>query len=95
MIYQLIKRCKVVINADDTALSIANRDIKVIEAVLQDELSIINNWFTDNELIVNCSKTNAMLFGSKQPDDVLQLAPSRTFSLMAVKPICRSTHLKT
>ena len=43
----VINRCKVVVYADDTALLIANRDIKVIEAVSQDELNIILNWFTD------------------------------------------------
>ena len=43
----VINRCKVVVYADDTALLTANRDIKVIEAVSQDELNIIFNWFTD------------------------------------------------
>ena len=62
----IIKRCKVVMYAGDTALFIANRDRKVIEAVLQNELNIINNWFTDNELFVNCTKTKVMIFGSKQ-----------------------------
>ena len=62
----VIKRCKVVMYADDTALFIANLDRKVIEAVLQNELNIINNWFTDNELFVNCTKTKVMIFGSKQ-----------------------------
>ena len=40
--------------------------MKLIEGVLQDELNIINNWFIDNKLIVNCDKTKVMLFGSKQ-----------------------------
>lgn len=52
--------------ADDTALFLVDRDAKIIESVPQDEFSVLSNWFTDNELIVNCTKTKIMLFGSKQ-----------------------------
>ena len=61
----VIQRCKVFMCADDRALFFADRDVKIIESVLQDELDVLSNWFTDNELIVNCTKTKIMLFGSK------------------------------
>ena len=37
-----------------------------IERVLQEELNFLNNWFHENGLIVNCSKTNVMVFGTSQ-----------------------------
>ena len=57
----VITRCKVVMHADDTAFFIANRDMNLIEVVLQYELRIINNWFIDNELIVNSHKTRVLV----------------------------------
>ena len=45
----VIQCCKVVMNADYTTLFFADRDVKIIESVLQDELKVFSNWFTDNE----------------------------------------------
>lgn len=61
-----VKQSKVVLYADDTALFFANKDEMTIERVLQGELNSLNNWFHENGLIVNCSKTNVMVFGTSQ-----------------------------
>ena len=61
-----VKQSKVVLYADDTALFFANKDVMTIERVLQEELNFLNNWFHKNGLIVNCSKTNFMVFGTSQ-----------------------------
>ena len=37
-----------------------------IERVLREELDSLNNSFHENGLIVNCSKTNVMVFGTSQ-----------------------------
>ena len=47
---------KVVIYADNTTLFFADKDTHAIESVLQDELHILNKWFTDNDLILTVRK---------------------------------------
>ena len=37
-----------------------------MELALQEELNSLSNWFRENGLIVNCSKTNVMVFGTSQ-----------------------------
>ena len=62
-----VKQSKVVLYADDTALFFANKDVMTIERALQEEeLNSLNNWFHENGLILNCSKTNVMVFGTSQ-----------------------------
>ena len=60
------KQSKVVLYADDTSLSFANKKAKTIERVLQEELNSLSNWFRENGLIVNCSKTNVIVFATSQ-----------------------------
>ena len=62
--------------ADDTALFFADRNIQTIQSVIQEELNVVGEWFSLNRLLVNCDKTNVMLFGSKQ-----RLARSQGLSL--------------
>ena len=59
-------RCKIVLYADDTALFFAGRNIQTIQSALQEDLNAVGEWFSLNRLLVNCDKTNVMLFGSKQ-----------------------------
>ena len=66
LIYQNVTQCKIVLYADDTALFYAHKDVKTIEIVLQQDLHALNNWFSRNVLLVNCTKTNIMLFGTSQ-----------------------------
>ena len=56
-----VKQSKIVLYADDTALFFANKDVMTIERALQEGLNSLNNWFHENGLTVNCSKTNVTL----------------------------------
>jgi len=61
-----------------------------IEHVLQEELNSLNNWFHKNGLILNCSKTNVMVFGTSQSlgktsRPVLKLSDS----FLPVKEFCK------
>ena len=85
-----VKQSKVVLYADDTALFFANKDVMTIERVLQEELNSLNNWFHENGLIVNCSKTKVMVFGTSQrlvktSRPVLKLSDS----FLPVKEFCK------
>ena len=48
------------------ALFFADKDAQTIQSVLQEQLKVLGTWFTENALIVNCSKTKVICFGTKQ-----------------------------
>ena len=73
----VVHRCKIVLYVDDTALFFAGRNIQTIQSALQEDLNAVGEWFSLNRLLVNCDKTNVMLFGSKQ-----RLARSQGLSLL-------------
>ena len=52
------------------------RNIQTIQSALQEDLNAMGELFSLNRLLVNCDKTNVMLFGSKQ-----RLARSQGLSL--------------
>ena len=68
--------CKIVLYADDTSLFFADRNIQTIQSAIQEDLNALGEWFSLNRLLVNCDKTNVMLFGSKK-----RLARSQGLSL--------------
>ena len=72
----IVHRCKIVLYADDPALFFAGRNIQTIQSALQVDLNTVGKWFSLNRLLVNCDKTNVMLFGFKQ-----RLARSQGLSL--------------
>ena len=72
----VVHRCKIVLYADDTALFFSGRNIQTIQSALQEDVNAMGEWFSLNHLLVNCDKTNVMLFGSKQ-----RLARSQGLSL--------------
>ena len=58
--------CHVIKYADDTVIYYANKDIDVIEKVLNLEMEIVGTYCRENELVLNLKKgkTEAMLFGT-------------------------------
>ena len=60
-------RCKIITYADDTIIYFHDKDISVIEKVLNTEFNYLSDWLTENELILNLKKdkTEIMIFGTK------------------------------
>ena len=52
--------------ADDTTLSINGKNIFEIEAILNEDLNSVNMWCTNNNMVINPTKTTCMLIGTKQ-----------------------------
>ena len=50
--------------ADDTNITVAGRDISIIENLMNDDLKNIGDWLTTNKLSLNLTKTEFMLIGS-------------------------------
>lgn len=52
--------------ADDTTLSINGKNIFEIEATLNEDLNSVSIWCTNNNMVINPTKTTCMLIGTKQ-----------------------------
>ena len=61
-----IKHCKISLYADDTAIFFAHKHVPTIQSTLQQDLSSLNSWFYKNSLVVHCSKTNILSFGTNK-----------------------------
>ena len=52
--------------ADDTTLSINGKHKFEIEATLNEDLNSVSMWCTNNNMVINPTKTTCMLIGTKQ-----------------------------
>ena len=52
--------------ADDTAMTVRGRDLPTIEAILNPILQLCHIWCNENQLTLNTSKTEYVVFASKQ-----------------------------
>ena len=53
---QQLIQCKIITYADDKIIYLHDKDIRIIEKVLNTEFSYLSDWLTDNELILNLKK---------------------------------------
>ena len=60
--------------ADDTTLYITHKNLRVLKACIEHDLSIITDWFGANSLTLNINKTSLLLFDyRKKANNVLEL----------------------
>ena len=64
---QQLIRCEIITYADDTIIYFHDKDIRIIEKVLNTEFNYLSDWLMENELIFNLKKdkTEIMVFGTK------------------------------
>lgn len=53
---------KVCLFADDTSILFKNNDLNAYNRILNNELSVIADWFCANKLSLNVNKTNFIVF---------------------------------
>ena len=58
-----------VLFADDTTFYVSHSNINTLYHIVNEELVKINNWFIDNQLSLNLSKTYYMLFTKSKGED--------------------------
>ena len=58
--------CKIDIFADDTTIYFSHKDLGLINNVLQNELNNIIRWCDVNKLVINVTKTKAMVISTHQ-----------------------------
>ena len=57
----LVAKFDITLFADDTYLSVADKNLSSLEHRVNEELSILNGWFCKNKLSINHTKTNYLL----------------------------------
>ena len=61
-IYKASNKLEFFLFADDTKLLYANKNLRSLETVTNDELLKIVDWLTANKLSLNVKKTNYIIF---------------------------------
>ena len=85
-----VASCSVLMYADDTVLFCTGRQASTIEATLNRELNQIESWLRENNLFINVTKTESMIFGTSQ-----RLANIDSFSInINGSPIKRVSEFK-
>ena len=51
-----VKKCKILLYADDTVIFTSEKDSKIMEKTFSTELSNITNWFTSSNFVLNMKK---------------------------------------
>ena len=65
---------KFILFADDTTVLFRSHDINELNDKLTAEINKVNKWFSANNLLINLSKTNCMLFSNKLGNPKLNIS---------------------
>ena len=66
-IYRTSQLLKVHLFADDTSIFYSNKDIKIIENVVNKEICSVAQWLSANKLSLNVSKSSFVIFHPPPP----------------------------
>ncbi len=80
-----LRKCKLLLYADDSLLLTSDKDTKAIAETLLRNLDICNDWLVDNRLSLHLGKTEAMICATKQ----------KTKNTEGFTVKCRDTTIKT
>ena len=80
--------CKLLLNADDSAILYSNKDPWVISDKLGLELEMCSKWLVDNKFSLHMGKIEYIIFGSKQ-----KLRKINTFSVECNGHTIKAQHL--
>ena len=63
-----LRKARIIKYADDSVIFFSNKDYKVVENCLNENIEMVAEWFEDNDMIPNLkvNKTECMLFGTPQ-----------------------------
>lgn len=57
---------KLLLYADDSVILVADKQLSKFETIIENEFDTVSDWLIDNQLSLHLSKTESMLFCSKQ-----------------------------
>ena len=61
-LHQSIYYCSMILFADDTTLINGNKSLRYLKWMIEEDLSRMTDWFNANQLTINLSKTECILF---------------------------------
>jgi hypothetical protein len=67
---QALQEAKVVLFADDTNILLTDSKPLSLNEKIQNVKEQLDNWFHENQLIINTEKTNALFFQGKRPNPI-------------------------
>ena len=67
MTYRISQLLKFHLFADDTSIFYSNKDIKIIENVVNKEICSVAQWLSANKLSLNVSKSSFVIFHPPPP----------------------------
>ena len=79
--------------ADDTHLTYADKDVNIIQSCLNEDLLNISKWLITNKLILNMTKTEFMLIGSRQKLNAVTASPVLSINGTPVNHVSTSKSL--
>ena len=65
-IYLHLEHCNCILFADDTTLYYSHRNLNYLKWCVEQDLSILADWFRANKLTLNINKSDCILFGIKK-----------------------------
>ena len=80
--------------ADDTTGIFSSPSLDEVFTVINNELDMLHKWFSSNNLQVNASKTNLVLFMTNQKETVTNIDKGKHFLSLDQTPIVPSNSVK-
>ena len=71
-IYLNIRRCKLILFADDTTLHVSHRNMNYLTHMVQEDMKNLDSWFKANKLSLNTQKSVVMVFLPRTSDKILK-----------------------
>ena len=71
-ISESVKHCQLSLYADDTCLYFSSHDPHHIETCINEDLKSVASWLSANNLILNASKTECIMIGSRKKLDLFR-----------------------
>ena len=61
-LHEQLQHCKCILFADDTTIYICHNNLRYMKWCIEEDLSILNDWFIANKLTLNVGKSVGLLF---------------------------------
>ena len=84
-LYMHLENCGCILFADDTTIYMSHENLTYINHCIENDLSIVSDWFKANLLTLNPNKTVAMRFLHRKPKGKLMSINLRNITIKFVK----------
>ena len=72
-LYEQLQHCKCILFADDTTIYICHNNLRYMKWSVEEDLSVLSNWFKANKLTLNSGKSVGLLFNPTNKKSTTEL----------------------